>query len=965
MAERQPRRLIEVDLPIGRISEQARREKSIRHGHISTLHIWWARRPLASCRAVILAGLLPDPADDACPQHFRDEAVAALATLPGKRPADDRLELQQRLLDFIASFSNWDLAAEPTHIAAARRLVAAAFPEGAPMVADPFAGGGAIPLEALRVGAYAWASDLNPVAVLLEKVVLEYIPRYGERLAEGVRRWGGWIGEQAKTELGAYYPEDPDGAVPIAYIWARTAVCEGPDCGARVPLMRGMWLAKKAGRNVTLKLSTRATEVNFSIERGVSASAVQAGTVKRGALTCPVCSHTTPVDRVRRQARSQGLPERLIAVVTTTPGAQGRSYRLPTEGDLAAVSAARADLERRKTENHNRLPLVPDEPLPPQGTLGFRIRAYGMTTWGDLFTSRQLLSLTTLAKLVRESRERIADEVADSGLADAITTCLALTLSKLADFGNSLTRWGNDDQGITALFSRQAIPMVWDFAESNPVNDASWGWGWALPWIEKVIAHGIAADLVSGFTVQASATASPLADASVAMVCTDPPYYDAVPYADLSDFFYVWLRRSLACVQPELLRTRLTPKVEEVVVNPAALVDRAAKLGPFFERQMGIAFSEGRRVLADDGIAIVVFAHKSTAGWEAILQALIGAGWTVTGSWPIDTEMANRLRARNSAALASSVHLVCRPRPVNAGTGEWSAILRELQPRVDTWMRRLAGEGIVGADAIFACLGPAIELYSRYDRVETVAGEVVPLAAHARSGVDYLSEVWAAVARAALRTIFDDAEAAGFETDSRLAAVWLWTLGAGGGSATGLGATDDADQIVDDGEDAPSGAKLSGFPLPYDTARKLAQPLGADLSEVARRPGSAFSVSGATARLVAVSDRRRFLFDSHGPSRPAGHSPRAQGELFLDASVGVSDYRVEAGLSTLDCLHQAMLLFADDQADALRRLLVEEGVGEDPRFWRLADALSKLYPGSSPEKRWLDGLLARRRMLNL
>lgn len=441
MAERRPRRLIEVDLPIGRISEQARREKSIRHGHISTLHIWWARRPLASCRAVILAGLLPDPADEACPQHFRDEAVAALATLPGKRPADDGLDVQQRLLDFIASFSNWDLAAEPTHLAAARRLLAAAYPEGAPMVADPFAGGGAIPLEALRVGADAWASDLNPVAVLLEKVVLEYIPRYGQRLADGVRRWGAWIKEQAQAELGAYYPEDPDGAVPIAYIWARTALCEGPACGARVPLMRGMWLAKKAGRNVALKLSVRATEVNFSIERGVSASAVGGGTVKRGALTCPVCGHTTPVDRVRHQARSQGLPERLIAVVTTTPGAQGRNYRLPTESDLAGVSAAREELERRKMADSGPLPLVPDEPLPPQGTLGFRIRAYGMTTWGDLFTSRQLLSLTTLAKLVRDSRERIADEVADRALADAITTCLGLAVDRQADYLSRGTRW--------------------------------------------------------------------------------------------------------------------------------------------------------------------------------------------------------------------------------------------------------------------------------------------------------------------------------------------------------------------------------------------------------------------------------------------------------------------------------------------------------------------------------------------
>ncbi len=369
MPERLPRRLIEVDLPIKRISEQARREKSIRHGHISTLHIWWARRPLAACRAVILAGLLPDPADEACPQSFRNAAVGALAWR--RTPADDREGLRQALLDFIAEFSNWDLAAHPDYLRTARALVTAAYPEGPPTVLDPFAGGGAIPLEALRVGAEAWASDLNPVAVLLEKVVLEYVPRYGQRLAEGVRRWGEVIRERARSELGRFYPEDPDGSVPIAYLWARTARCEGPACGARVPLLRGRWLSRRPDHQVALELLVHDGEVEFAIREGVRALEVGPGTVRRGSLTCPICGHTTPVAAIRRQAQRQGLPERLVAVVTTRPGMQGRRYRLPLEHDLRAAEEAEAELERRAAAHRGPLSLVPDEPLPPQGNAGF------------------------------------------------------------------------------------------------------------------------------------------------------------------------------------------------------------------------------------------------------------------------------------------------------------------------------------------------------------------------------------------------------------------------------------------------------------------------------------------------------------------------------------------------------------------------------------------------------------------
>ena len=420
-----PKRLIEVDLPIKEISKHARKEKSIRHGHISTLHIWWARRPLAACRAVICAALWPDPGQEDCPPKFREDASTIMrnflqeryplehADRDDYRNMDDPLVLRRALLDFIADFANWDNSMDERYLKTARALTQSAHeslggaPGTRPLVVDPFAGGGAIPLEALRVGADAFASDLNPVAVLLNKVVLEYIPRYGQKLAVEVKKWGEWIKIEAEKELGQFYPQDLDGATPIAYLWARTITCEGPGCGADVPLMRSLWLAKKGTHSVALKmLSDREKKrVDFEIIRDFQDKDVGQGTVRRGSITCPVCGYTTPVASVRKQlkARLGGAADaRLFCVVTTKAKQQGRFYRLPTKQDLDAVCKATEELERRKSEHKGSLSLVPDEPLPVMSGV-FNAPLYGHNTWGSLFTPRQALALTTLVKLVKEA----------------------------------------------------------------------------------------------------------------------------------------------------------------------------------------------------------------------------------------------------------------------------------------------------------------------------------------------------------------------------------------------------------------------------------------------------------------------------------------------------------------------------------------------------------------------------------
>ena len=438
-----PKRLIEVDLPIKRISAHARREKSIRHGHISTLHIWWARRPLAACRAVICASLWPDPADDLCPNAFRTIARDQMtkwakdhlalvseeswsrfvAISKNERKLDDLVELRAALLDFIADFANWDNSTVKEYLETSRALTQAAHealggvPGTRPLVVDPFAGGGSIPLEALRVGADTFASDLNPVPVLLNKVVLEYIPKYGQRLADEVRKWGAWIKQEAEKELAEFYPKDVDGATPVAYLWARTIKCEGPGCGAEIPLLRAPCLAQRGKNSVHLKLKSdpRKKTIGFELVTGLGSSVELSGILRRSSATCPLCGYTTPAANVRDQfkGRQGGASDaRLLAVVTTKEGKTGRSYRLPVPQDERATRRALDELRRIRDLAPDD---VPDEPLPYLRSI-FNIHLLDVTKWSDLFTPRQLVSLVKLTRLVRRLGEEIRKQTSDINL---------------------------------------------------------------------------------------------------------------------------------------------------------------------------------------------------------------------------------------------------------------------------------------------------------------------------------------------------------------------------------------------------------------------------------------------------------------------------------------------------------------------------------------------------------------------
>ena len=1003
-----PKRLIEVDLPIKRISAHARREKSIRHGHISTLHIWWARRPLAACRAVICASLWPDPADENCPDSFVVEATKEMLAWTGherqellgeesrprfesarRNPAtfDDPVELRKALLDFIADFSNWDNSTMPEFLATSRALTQSAHealsggPGTRPLVVDPFAGGGSIPLEALRVGADAFASDLNPVPVLLNKVVLEYIPKYGQRLANEVRKWGDWIKSEAEKELAEFYPKDADGATPIAYLWARTIQCEGPGCGAEVPLIRFPWLAKKTNRSVALQLvpNPKAKRVDFQIivktkqgwvnqdeTQDAKAKTLEpefGGTVKRGSATCPCCGYTTPVARVREQLKIQhggANHSRLMCVVSTRSNITGRFYRQPIDADLKAVRKAEMALEQKMKTHTGPVSFLPDEKLDLRGIRHTWGMIYGHDTWTDHFSRRQLLALTTITRLIQSVAKR---ENGDSDFHGAVATCLALNLGKLADLANSLCPWEPVAECPRHLFSRQAIPFTWDFGEGVPIGDSSGSWQIMVERFATILA-GIGSDWHQSSPQLASATAHPLPDDSANALVTDPPYYDAVPYAYLSDFFYVWLRRSLFNVHPDLFSGEVVPKDSEIVVDRSHELSNSTHDIAFYERELAKAFGEGRRVVRPDGIGVIVFASKSTASWEAILKAVVDAGWIITGSWPIDTEMETRVAAQGQARLASSVHLVCRPRENPYGAvrvdeiGDWRDVLQALPIRIHEWMPRLAEEGVVGADAIFACLGPALEIFSRYSRVEKASGDVVTLK-------EYLEHVWAAVSREALSSIIANADLSAFESDARLTAMWLWTLSGGTSSP------EDSEPREDVDDECSKSQSPSGFGLEYDAARKIAQGLGAHLEDLK----SLIEIKGDQARLLAVSERTAYLFgkdQSAFPETIARKKKKQQLDLFAELTQpGVGEEAWEEktvtklGETVLDRIHQSMILFGTGRGGALKRFLVEDGIGQDAGFWKLAQALSALYPTGTQEKRWVDGVLARKKGLGL
>ena len=762
-------KLIEVALPLATINAEAAREKSIRHGHPSTLHMWWARRPLAAARAVIWASLVDDPSAD-----------------PTLSPEEQEAE-RTRLFGILERLVKWENSNDPHILAEARAEIDRCFPDGPPPILDPFGGGGAIPLEAERLGLDARSGDLNPVAVLIQRAMIEIPPRFAgvapvhpgvdqglnswtraQGLAADIGMYGRWMRDEAFSRIGHHYPDalDSDGRslTPIAWIWARTVVSPDPTWKGHVPLVASWTLSDRKGKpKVWIEPQIDRGSQQISYESRRSGDPDSRGTVDRGGGRCVATGAAIPFKYIRAEGIAGRHGNALMAVVAE--GTSGRAYCTPSPAD-ADLAEVEVSLELGGIHANPR---------------DFKTPGYGMENWEDLYLPRQLLALTTFSDLLADVRSRVVEDAIHAGMADdgvrlrdggggaeayadAIVTYLAFALDKCADYWSTICSWHNSKELIRNTFGRQAVPMTWDFVECNPFSDSTGNWMAMVDWVRKATEH--LPGTGSGLTVQRDARAR-VRESVGAAISTDPPYYDNISYAELSDFFFVWMRRNLSTVWPDECATLQTPKSEELIANPYRAGSKSAAEA-HFESGMADFMAEVAAAQCPDVPATIYYAYKATeskdgevrsTGWDTFLQGVLDAGLQVNATWPMRTELGNRLLASKTNALASSIVLACRPRAVSAplaSRGEFIAALRDELPEA---VRLLQSGNIAPVDIAQSTIGPGIKVFSRYAKVVEADGSSMSVSDALAIINDVLGEVI-------------DGEEAELDADSRFAATW-------------------------------------------------------------------------------------------------------------------------------------------------------------------------------------------------
>ncbi|GIV04313.1 MAG: hypothetical protein KatS3mg015_3143 [Fimbriimonadales bacterium] len=924
-------RLIEVALPIREISAESVRDKSLRHGHISTLHLWWARRPLAASRAVVFASLVPDPDDPRCPAEFRAAVERHLkAQVPAElkyyrrgeqihrdedpyRPYEGMPDtLRNRLLMFIAKWSPESLAFEagkarkapdPKYLLddrslvkwetsdpenpqgrevlrIARELVKVAHGGEVPTVLDPLAGGGSIPLEAGRLGCQAIANDYNPVAYLILRATCEFPQKYGkpgkrkvvveefgkpvEReievpnvLVHDVEKWANWILERAREKIGHLYPPGKDGRPVSGYLWARTAPCSNPSCRGEIPLLRSLLVCNKKDKKValTMEVDKARKTVRFGIAKGNAIERTEGTKRERGPAICPFCEQPTSEEDLRQAGQAGKMGERMVAVIVEGKG--GKDYRPVEESDLAAFrEAAKIEVER---PGELILPEINAEDADDvANSTGIRVHLYGMKSWGSLFNPRQLVAMQTFVACLHEALERMREEIEDEEYRKAVGVYLGLWVSKSAGRMNAVGRWNPGGEKVETPFDAQAVPMKSDYPEPNPFSNVSGGFSNQLEWMLAVI-HRESAGAPSN-VIRTDGASLGLSRGSADLVITDPPYFDAIAYGDLSDYFYVWLKRAIGDLIPEVMATPLTPKTDEATALKHRHGGDGEKADAHFKSKLAAVLAEAHRVLKPGGVSSIMFAHQSTKAWTALVGALFDAGLTVDATWPIDTERKNRTIALGTSSLESSITVACRPRVVGSAAA-FKQVRNEIEHVVQESVKRFWSYGFRGADLIVGCYGPAVGVFGKYERVEKADGTPV--------GIPELLEL----ARQAAR----DAIAGEFRGDNLSTLYYVW--------ANLYGAAEQA----------------------WDDARLVVQIGGAEENamEIARGHGI-FVVDGSKCRLALLEDRAERRGLGMDPNPPL-----------------------------IDALHRAMLLWKQEKRGELVGYLAERGLLEDRRrAWR-------------------------------
>jgi putative DNA methylase len=739
-------RLIEAELPLKEVNAESAREKSLRHGHISTMHLWWARRPLAMSRAVVFGTLLPDPGNAA------------------ERKA---------ILDLLAEASRFEASTDSRRIGPLRELLAKAYPDGPPKVLDCFAGGGAIPLEALRLGCDTTAVDLNPVAHLIEKCVLEYPQRFGkpdERgenpLAADFVNWAQWVRDHVEPKLAKVFPADAKGKRPAVYFWARTMICPNPGCRAEIPLLSSFWLANSTRNKAWVDVHGKPGQIQLTIRTGSPPddSSLADGTVKSSSVTCPGCGTSMAAKDVRDYAKKTGFGRALYAVLDLDGGT--RTYRAPTQTEIEGAETLAAGLLGELDETPDGTSPLPDELIAKSQFRILRSLVYGIDSFRGLFNDRQLYVLGSLCDAVRAAHDQMLAEGMDPGRATAIATYLGLCVDRIADYNSSFTSWVTGGEFNRNTFARQAIAMIWDHTEIDPFQDVSGSWKGAIRWIELVIRNCSVSSPDSAKVQRGDAQSLAFPDGTFDAVIVDPPYYDAIQYGDLSDFFYVWLKRSIGHLHPGVFGTPLTPKQQEIIESRADPKSPEHISHDEFERRLQRALGELARVVKHDGIVTIVFAHTDVEAWERLLRALRAADLVVTTSWPMRSEREARSTALISAVLGSSVVLVCRPQ-ASEGEGFYDDVLRELEHRIAERLDAFEEMGLAGADYFVSAIGPAFEVFARYTRVVKLSGQEVGIP-------ELMVLARQAVAHHAMRRLLGPESLAALDPESLFYLTWRW-----------------------------------------------------------------------------------------------------------------------------------------------------------------------------------------------
>ena len=779
-------KLIEVALPLAAINAAGSKEKSIVFGHPAALHQWWSRKPLAAARAVIWASLVDDPSAEG----YRDRDGNLLPT------ADAQEAERQRLFRILERLVKWENSNDADVLAEARAEIDRAFPKGSPPILDPFAGGGAIPLEAQRLGLTALAGDLNPVAVLINKAMIEIPPRFAglppvhpdadknlttwdraQGLAADVDAYGRWMHDEAERRIGHHYPDATDcrgeHLTPIAWIWARTVGSPDPSWPGHVPLVASWTLSRGPDKPMVWIepiIDRAAGTIRYRVRDGGSPTIER--TVNRGNGTCIATGAAIPNSYIKAEGRAGRLGAQLMAVVAE--GRRGRIYCSPQAGDEMAAATASPDWK-------------PTESL-PEVALGFRVQPYGMNQWWKLFASRQLAALATFSDLLADVAEQARADALAAGMAgdgvrlrdgghgaaayaDAVVTYLAFVIDKCADYWSTICTWQPASNKVGHTFGMHALPMTWGFAESNPFSNSS---GRILSFLRTVCLAlealprvGIVSTASGGSVRQRDARAR-VRESGGAAISTDPPYYDNVPYAGISDFFYVWLRRNLSDVWPDELSTLATPKAEELVADPIRAGSKQ-QAEERFESGMAEFMSDVRAHCGIEVPATIYYAFKATesedgqvrsTGWDTFLQAVVDAGIRVTATWPMRTERGTRQRSLGSNALASSIVLACRPRSESAPLATRGELIAALRGELPEAVRLLQSGNIAPVDMAQSTIGPGIKVFSQYSKVVEADGTAMRVSAALSIINDVLGEVL-------------DGEEAELDRDTRFALTWF------------------------------------------------------------------------------------------------------------------------------------------------------------------------------------------------